>query len=292
MHLIRYDPKARVIADLGGIKAIGGGNICAFAAQGSVLVGPAYAYGDVFLYDPAQPFAPEQASAPNPRVLARFKPDITRPRTCVAHPDGRHVIVGGFPDNGLVGGGLGILDLQTGEKTLLTHEQVVARHSTHTLKALPSGDLVGGTSAKAAGGGHSTDLEGVIYLMDWAKRQVVFKTVPVPGAPEVWSLEVGANGLVYGLVTGSQFFVFDPLRRAVVHREDLAKLGGLVRHALGRSPDGNVYGILGKTVFKIEAGDHRITVLATPPVPITAGLAIAGDRLYFASQAHVWSYRL
>jgi hypothetical protein len=53
-----------------------------------------------------------------------------------------------------------------------------------------------------------------------------------------------------------------------------------------------VYGILGKAVIRIEAGDHRITVLATPPVPITAGLAISGDRLYFASQAHVWSYRL
>ena len=292
MHLIRYDPAAREITDLGGIKAIGGGNICAFAAQGSALVGPSYPHGDVYLYDPAKPFAPEQAVAPNPRVLTRFERHITRPRTCVAHPDGRHVIVGGFMDYGLVGGGLGIIDLQTGEKTLLTHEQVVPRHSTHTLKVLPSGDLVGGTSTSAPGGGHPTDSEGVIYLMDWAKRQVVFKTIPVPGAPEIFSVEVGANGLVYGLATGSQLFVFDPVRRTVVHREDLSQLGDLVRHALCRGPDGTVYGLLKQAVFRIEPGDHRITVLARPSVPISAGLAFAGDRLNFASGANVWSYHL
>lgn len=292
MHLVCYDPVAREISDLGAIKAIGGGNLCAFAAQGSVLVGPAYPHGDVFLYDPARPFAPEATEAPNPRVLVRFKKHITRPRTCVAHPDSRHAIVAGFMDYGLVGGGLGIIDLQTGATELLTHERVVPTHSTHSLRALPDGNLVGGTSVLAPGGGHPAEAEGVVYLFDWVQRRVVFRTVPVPGAAEVFSIEVGANGLVYGLATGSQFFVFDPARRTVIHREDLSRLGELVRHALGRGPDGNVYGVLGKAVFRVEPGDHRVTVLATPPGPITAGLAITGGRLYFGSQAHVWSCRL
>ncbi len=292
MHLVCYDPVARASSDLGAIKAIGGGNMCAFAAQGSALVGPAYPFGDVFLYDPARPFAPEAADAPNPRVLVRFEKHLTRPRTCIAHPDGRHVIVGGFMDYGLVGGGLGIIDLPTGATELLTHERVVPAHSTHALRALPDGNLVGGTSVLAPGGGHPAEAEGVVYLFDWAQRRVVFRTVPVPGAAEIFSIEVGANGLVYGLATGSQFFVFNPVQRAVVHREDLSRLGELVRHALGRGPDGNVFGVLGQAVFRVEPGDHRITVLATPPVPITAGLAITGDRLYFGSQAHVWSCRL
>ncbi|MBX3748817.1 MAG: dienelactone hydrolase family protein [Opitutaceae bacterium] len=292
MHLVRYDPVAREIADLGAIKAIGGGNMCAFAAQGSVLVGPAYPHGDVFLYDPARPFAPEAPAAPNPRVVVRFEKHLTRPRTCVAHPDGRHVVVGGFMDYGLVGGGLGIIDVQTGAAELLTSDRVVPAHSTHALRVLPDGNLVGGTSVLAPGGGHPAETEGVVYLFDWASRRVDFRTVPVPGAAEVFSLEVGANGLVYGLATGSQFFVFDPVRRTVIHREDLSRLGELVRHALGRDAEGNVYGVLGRAVFRIESGDHRITVLATPPAPITAGLAITGGRLYFGSQANVWSCRL
>ncbi len=292
MHLVCYDPVARAISDLGAVKAIGGGNMCAFAAQGSALVGPAYPYGDVFLFDPARPFAPEATDAPNPRVLVRFEKHLTRPRACVAHPDGRHVAVGGFMDYGLVGGGLGIIDLQTGAAELLTPDRVVPAHSTHALRALPDGNLVGGTSVLAPGGGHPAEAEGVVYLFDWASRRVVFRTVPVPGAAEVFSLEVGANGLVYGLATGSQFFVFDPVRRAVIHREDLSRLGELVRHALGRDAEGNVYGVLGRAVFRVEPGDHRITVLATPPAPITAGLAITGGRLYFGSQANVWSCRL
>jgi hypothetical protein len=292
MHLFSYDPVAREINDFGAIKAIGGGNICAVDAQGTQLVGPAYPSGDFYSFDPARPFAPEDTAAPNPRVLARYAQHITRPRACLAHPDGIHVISAGFMDYGLVGGGLGIVNLQTGQSTLLTHEQVVPRHSTHTLKALPSGDLVGGTSVLAPGGGHATEKEGVLYLMDWKSRQVVFTTVPVPGAAEVYSLEVDAAGLVYGLTTGSQFFVLDPVRREVVLRADLSALGELVRPALSRGPDGIIYGVLSHTVFRVEPSDHRITVIAKTPVPVTAGLAIIGKQLYFASQARIWRCQL
>lgn len=292
MHFFRHDPVRREITDFGPVKSIGGGNICALATQGRFLVGPSYPWGDFYLYDPSLPFAPEQADAANPRVMVRFERHIVRPRTCVAHPDGVHVIAGGFMEYGLIGGGLGIVNVETGESTLLTHDQVVPGHSTHTLKMLPSGDLVGGTSVVGAGGGHATEKEGVLYVMDWPRREVVFQTVPVPGAPEVYGIEVGADGLIYGLATGSQFFVFDPVRREVVKREDLSALGELVRPALGRGPDGTVYGLLSRSIFRIEPASHSVTVLAWPPVPVTAGLAIQGDRLYFASQAHVWSYRL
>ena len=134
--------------------------------------------------------------------------------------------------------------------------------------------------------------EAVLYLFDWSRRQVVFQTVPVPGAEEIFSVEVGADGIVYGLTAGGQFFGFDPVRRVVVKREDLSALGEVVRHSLGRSPDGVVHGVLGRAVFRVEADGHRVNVLATPPVPITAGLAITGDRLYFAAKANIWSCRL
>jgi dienelactone hydrolase len=292
MHFFAYDPGQRETVDHGAIKAIGGGNICALAQQGNLLVGPAYPWGDFYCYDPALPFAPESPAEPNPRVMVRFERHITRPRTCLAHPDGVHVIAAGFMDYGHVGGGLGIVNLQTGESTLLTHEQVLPRHSTHSIKALPSGNLVGGTSVFAPGGGHTVEKEGVLYVLDWATRKVVFQTVPVPGAAEVFSLEVGGNGLVYGLASGSQFFVFDPQKQTVVRREDLCSLGELVRPALGRGPDGTVYGVLSRTVFRIGPEDHRITTIAESPVPITAGLAIQDGRIYFGSQAQLWSCRL
>lgn len=291
MHLVRFDPAARVITDLGAIKAIGGGNICAFATQGDSLVGPAYPWGDFYRYDPQRPFAPEATDAPNPAVLTRFERDLTRPRACLAHPDGEHVIAGGFMDYGLVGGGLGMINLRTGESTLLTHDQVVPQHSTITLKALPSGDLVGGTSVHAPGGGHVSETEGVLYVMDWARRTVVHRLVPVPGAAEVFGIEVMADGRVCGLATGSQFFIFDPATRTVVKRADLSAHGDLVRPSFLRRADGVVYGVLERAVLRVTP-DGEIEIVARPPVTISAGLAIAGDRLYFGAKAEVWSCRI
>ncbi len=292
MHFFAYDPGPRVLTDFGAVKGIGGGNICAMASQGKYLAGPSYSSGYFHLFDTTRPFDQESESDPNPRIIAQFEGDITRPRTCLAHPDGEHVLMAGFMGYGLTGGGIGIVNLQTGAKELLTHEKVIPFHSTHTLKALPGGDLIGGTSVLTPGGGHSRETEGVLYIMDWKTKKVVFRTVPVPGAEEVFSLEVGADGLVYGLASGSKFFVFDPKARVVVHNEDLSRFGDLVRPALLAGPEGTIYALLSTSILRINAGDFKVDKLAELPVPATAGLAIRDGWLYFASNAHLWRYRL
>jgi hypothetical protein len=292
MHFFAYDPVRRELNDLGAIRAIGGGNICAMAAQGKYVAGPSYSSGFFHLFDTTKPFDPENKSDPNPKTIAQFEQDIARPRTCLAHPDGDHVLMAGFMGYGRTGGGIGIVSLKTGETTLLTHEQVIPFHSTHALKALPSGDLAGGTSVLTPGGGHSAEKEGVLYLMDWKTRKVVFRTVPVPGAAEVFSLEIGPDGLVYGIASGSRLFVFDPASRTIVKRADLAAYGGLVRPSLILGPDKRIYGALGKAIFRIEPGTFQIEKLADSPVPVTAGLAIFRDKLYFAANARLWSFRL
>lgn len=292
MHLFRYDPVAREIADLGAIPAIGGGNICAFAAQNDRLYGPSYPHGDVYAYDPALPFAPEQALSPNPHAVARFSPHLTRPRTCLAHPGGEHVVVGGFMDYGLAGGGLGLIHPATGETTLLTPDQLLPGHSTIALAALPNGDLVGGTSVMTPGGGHATAREGEIYQLAWATRQVVHRITPVPGAAEVNSLAVGANGLVYGLTTGAILFTYDPGRREIGQREDLSAWGLPVRSGLVVAPDGVVYGLLSHGVFALDARTGRPGKRITLPQPATAGLALHDGHLYYAVGAHLWRCRV
>lgn len=292
MHFFRYDPVVLELFDLGPVKSIGGGNICAMAAQGRYVVGPSYSRGYFHLFDTSLPFRSEDTDHPNPRIIAQFEGDITRPRTCLAHPDGEHVIMGGFMGYGMTGGGLGIVSLKTGKKQLLTHEQVIPFHSTHTLKALPSGDIVGGTSVLTPGGGHAKDTEGVLYIMDWKTKKVVFRTVPVPGAAEVYSLEVGPDGRVYGVASGSRFFVFDPQKKAVVHSEDLSAYGELVRPSLLAAWDKKIYGLFRKAIIRIEPGTLKIEKLADAPVPISMGFAIKDGILYFASGAHLWRFRI
>jgi dienelactone hydrolase len=292
MHFFAYAPGPRVLTDFGPVKGIGGGNICAMASQGKYLAGPSYSSGYFHLFDTTRPFDQESESDPNPRIIAQFEGDITRPRTCLAHPDGEHVLMAGFMGYGLTGGGIGIVNLQTGARELLTHEKVIPFHSTHSLKALPGGDLIGGTSVLTPGGGHSSETEGVLYIMDWRTKKVIFRTVPVPAAEEVFSLEVGADGLVYGLASGSKFFVFDPKERVVVHREDLSRFGDLVRPALISGSGGTVYALLSASILRIKAEDFSVARLTELPVPATAGLAILDGWLYFASNAHLWRYRL
>ena len=236
-------PTRTALEDYGPVARVGGGNFCAMAVQGKYIAAPSYSRGIFHLFDTRKPFNGGTGDDPNPRELAAWPEDICRPRAALAHPDGRHVLMAGYAGYGRRGGGLGICDLVTGKATLITHTDLIPDQSTITLQALPNGDLIGGTSVETPGGGHPTAREGVLYIMDWKTHQVVFQTVPVPGAREVFSLEVGQDGLVYGLASGSEFFVFDPPGRKVVHRENLSAYGGLPRPALVRGADGKIYAL-------------------------------------------------
>jgi streptogramin lyase len=201
-------------------------------------------------------------------------------------------MMAGYAGYGLCGGGLGIYNLETQEATLVSHENLVPNQSTITLRALPDGNLVGGTSISAPGGGHTSAKEGVLYILDWPTRKVAFQTAPVPGASEVFAVEVGPDGLVYGLASGSKYFVFDPKIRKVVHTEDLSAYGALPRHPLILGPDKNIYAIFTKAVVRLEPGTFKNTKLADAPMGITAGLALVKGRLYFSSGSHLWSFDL
>ena len=100
----------------------------------------------------------------------------------------------GFMGYGMTGGGVGIVSLKTGKKKLLTHQQVIPFHSTHTLKALPSGDLVGGTSVLTPGGGHAKDKEGVLYIMDWKTKKSFSAPSPFRERPRSSASRSGRTG--------------------------------------------------------------------------------------------------
>ncbi len=298
MHFFVFDPQKTELKDLGPVHRVGGGNFCAMAVQGKYIAAASYSHGIFHLFDTTRPFnggvvAPSAPNdAPNPRELAEWPKDICRPRTVLAHPDGRHVMMAGYAGYGLCGGGLGIYNLETQEAALINHENLIPNQSTITLKALRDGNLVGGTSISAPGGGHPLAKEGVLYILDWPSRKVVYQTAPAPGAAEVSSLEVGPDGLVYGLAGGARFFVFDPKSRQVVHQDDLSAYGGVPRPALINGPDGNIYAIFTKAVVKIEPGTFRHVKLADTPVDIGAGIAVVGGRLFFAGGACVCSHDL
>jgi outer membrane protein assembly factor BamB len=292
MHMVRYDPEAGELTDLGPVPAIGGGNMCAMTPAGDYLYGAAYSAGQVWRYDPAAPWAPGAPEDANPVPIAQYKSDLCRPRACVADPSERWVVSGGFAGYGLCGGGLAIHDRESGETELLNHEVVAPFESTITMRFLPDGTLVGGTSILTPGGGHPQATQGTLYILDLDTREVVYRTNPVEGAPEVFSIEVGLDGLVYGLASGSRFFVFDPKTREIVHTEDLSAYGAMPRQTLTLGPDGAVYATFTNSIVRITPGTFEHELLATPPRPISAGAVILGGRLYYASGSRIWSWPL
>lgn len=203
---------------------------------------------------------------------------------------GRHFIMAGFATDGRGGAGMGIYDLQTSQAKLLTAEQLIPYHSTVTLQALPGGLLVGGTDVAAPRGGREQATEGLLYLLDFATRKVVFQTVPVPGARYVRYLEVLPDGKVCGLAALGNYFVFDPQTRQVVHTEDWCAHGQ--EAGLAKVPEGPVYALMAMALFRLDGNGLTPTKLATPPQPAKYISPILGGRLYYAADTNLWSYRL
>lgn len=63
--------------------------------------------------------------------------------------------------------------------------------------------------------------------------------------------------------------------------------------SLASTGDGVLYGITdNEKVFAIDPKEDRITLLATPPVRITSGMAIGGRKIYFGSGANLWEFEI
>ena len=241
-------------------------------------------------------FTTEHLEAPvpiptNPDMVAQWKEDICRPRAALAHPDGVHVLMAGFAGYGMCGGGVGIYNMDTGESQLLTAEEhLIPGHSTISLQALPNGDLVGGTSISAPGGGHTVAEEAELWIMDWESKAIIYRVVPVPGDGNINSMLAAPDGLVYGLSSSSTFFVFDPEARQIVHSESYKAYGAVPRHALHSGPDGMIYAMMSKAILRITPGTFAHEKLADAPVGIEAGGALVNGRLCFSHGSHVWTY--
>lgn len=291
MHLFRYKAAADQLSDLGPVNRVGGGNFCAIATQGQYLAAASYGLGIFHIFDTKQPFNGGYGDRPNPWEVAVWSKDIGRPRTCLAHPDGRTVLMAGFAGYGITGGGLGLYDMQAKKATLLTHKELIPNESTISMRALPGGDIIGGTSIEAPGGGHTRAVQATLYVLDWQTKRVIFKTNPLPGIREIISLEIGPDGLVYGLGSGSNLFVFDPKKGKVVHQGDLSQYGGVPRQALLLA-NGKLYAAMTKALISIDIKTYQVTKIVDMPPGVTVAAVYSNGQLYFSCDGHLWSYDL
>lgn len=267
------------------------------ARQGDRFFVGGYPGGFLLEWDPAREWVPTEKGKQesNPLFLTDCTPAINRPHELLAHPDGNTLVLAGTPEYGFTGGGLLFWDRKTKRRLLVEHTEILPEHATMSLAALPDGKLLGGTTTSAGTGGEKKANQAELYIMDMATKRVEWHEAAFPGAQDYSDLCPGPNGLVYGVVDRSRFFVFDPAKRKVIQQRETESQFGLACSQQGprifvTDPKGAVYMLFAKGICRVDPGTFEIKLLAESPVRAGAGGDYHKGRIYFASGSHLYSY--
>lgn len=270
------------------IAVAGGGEFYSFLTWKDKLIGAAYsADSRVIIYDPKLPWKPDTKPEGNPwQIHWEGENSGWRPMAMINGPQDL-VCIGAVSGYGELGGPLCILDPATGKVDQYMH--LVQDQSVVALAALPDGLIVGGTTVGGGGGSHPTQTEAKLFLYDPQKREKLFEVVPVPGKGSIDALGVGTNGLVYGFA-GDTMFAFDAKERKVTAMAP--GVGGAIYNTLVPGPDGKLYGLRNAGIFVIDEQAGKPVMVAEYPNGISAGIAIRGREIFFASGPQIVSYML
>ena len=290
IQIFTHDPETDSLTNYGrspfARHISGWGNICAYASQGSILVGAAYCGGYVVRIDTREPIC-RRPDDRNPHCEGAFR-EVLRPRSAAALADGRTVLFSGFNIYGKAGGGMIRYDCESRSSSLIPNENLLPGHSILAILPLGTDRLLCGTSIEVPGGGLPTAEEAALFEYDLTNQQVLRSWVPVPGAREIAHLARDGQGRIHGISNGGTLITLDPTGKELLSVQDLSAYGTPVRDGMKTAPDGTVYGLLTGGIYRIRPNASAPEFLPRPPCPITCGMALVKDSLYFGSNSHLW----
>ncbi len=288
LRLFVYDPQGSPLINLGK-AAHASGEIYSIGSLDEKLYLCSYPEGRLSVYDPKSPLKFGDDIHSNPRDLGSLGEGVYRPRAMLAGPHGK-IYVGGYPDYGLLGGAIAVYDPKKNEKRVYRH--VIRNQSIASLGYIPHLDLiVAGSSVRGGTGTRAIEKEAKLILWEPKEEWKISEIIPVPGARTILSLAVTTGGIVYGITDHGKIFSFDPERAEVIKIFNLG-LKEPTETSLQLGADGRLYGLAREAVFAIDPRNDEVSLLTKPPVPITAGMAILGQKIYFGSGAHLWEFEI
>lgn len=293
LQFFQFDLSTNKTTNFGGeiIEKGGGGNIAAYASNGNILIGAAYAGGKLYVFDMTKKFKKNE----NPKLVLQEE-SIHRPRCAIGLKDHKHIVWGGFPGYGMVGGSLGIYCIESEENHLLTHEKVVENQSTISIGELSSGNIVGGTSIETPGGAGSREKEAHLYVLDWETYRVKNRFVPIKGAREIAQIFIDEFDRVHCLTEQSIYFVCNPITEQILFRKDLSSWGQIVRNGFAYDlPTNTLYCLLSHTLLSMEIQMEQCVepkVVHTLPMSASSGIVHKNSRIYYGSGSHLCSIQI
>lgn len=232
----------------------------------------------------------------NPRCVAgKVAPEVIRPHTLKLSADGRYLLMGGTPEYGRTGGGMGIWDREKDTLTVLTNAELIADHAIYSLAVLPDGRIFGGTTTEAGTGGEAKAKRGTFFEFDLATRKIVWQRELFADARTYHDLTVTPDGRIMGIVDNKKLFLFDPATRSVVAESSIAAFGGAIwqqgpRMFVRRGDE--IYILCKNDILKVDPVRCEAVSLVKTPVGVTTGGDVLDDRLYFVGGTRLYSYRL
>jgi len=248
----------------------------------------AYGKSRVTVWDPQRPWDFGAEADSNPRYLGSCH--IGRPSSLILAPDEKHLLLGGVPGYGSVGGVMSVMEPDEPSTEVIAG--IVGKHSISAMVRVPDTDLICiGTTYRGGSASVTEKSDGRLVLWDYNKRETVFETVPVAGEGTIAQL-ICVDGKIFGTTADTGYLlVFDPATRQVVHTAELGHGPGSLFGLAWREADGMLYAISGDSILRIDPQDYSIERLATYP-GMGFGLAFGPDSLYFCAETHLIKCRL
>lgn len=285
-HFVRIDIAKHAVT---GIGELGGGELYSLLAHnGRVLMGAYAGLAPLMSYDPVKPFRPSATGNPSFTDFTGAD-EHWRPQAMIAGSDGT-VYIGGTAGYGQLEGPLVAWDGVAAKATV--YSDLIHNQSVISL-ALWRDKIVGGTTIEGGGGSHPTETDARVFLWDPVTHAKLWDVVPVAGASMITDLIAAPSGLVYGIAINHgthTLFALDPQRRTIVAMSTLP-FRSVVYNGVVTTKSGAMLGLAEEGIFRIDDAAHRARLIAPSPVPITGGIALESDSLYFVSNSEVYRYR-
>jgi hypothetical protein len=272
--LFAFDPKTsktRIYGDPVGHA----GQIYSWLWHKGRLHMAAYSDCTYTIWDPARSWNFGAEPENNPRRIGDTSPHVQRGYGMLLAPDEQHMIVGGLPRYGRVGGGLYIVDPDAAKFDLA--ERPCEDQSPWTLATTPDpAVIVIGTSAYGGTGSKVKLTPARLIFWDWKRRAKVSELTPWEDEIVIGSLLRVRNALFICGAPHGKIAVYDFNTRKIVHQADYGYGAGRLRL---RESDGKIYAAMGGRIVRIDPATRQHEVLGTYP-NLSTSIALVGSYLY------------